>query len=106
MQAQGVNYCVIDKFICIIVANVVIEVIYSMSCWVHFSANDNSFVFRLVYWRFSALLIGDIEHVVERIIVDIAWLLKSMLFKVFHHGSKTSSRYGLFRVVDPELVVV
>ena len=105
MQAQGVNHRVIDKPTRITVANAVIEVIHPTPCRAHLSANDNSLVLRLVYRRFSALLTGDIEHAAERIIVDTAWPLKSTLLKVPHHGSKTSSRHGLLRAVDPELAV-
>ncbi len=72
-----------------------------------YSANDNSVVLRLEYGRAAALLPGDIEREVERLLVrgKSRWL-RADLLKAPHHGSGTSSSAAFIRAVSPRLTVI
>lgn len=69
-------------------------------------ANDNSFVLRVAHGARSFLFTGDIEHEAEAELVRAPAALRSDVFKVPHHGSRTSSGEALLRAVAPSLAVV
>ncbi len=56
------------------------------------STNENSLVLHLKYKRFSALLTGDLGQSGEAEILSFAGNIRSLLLKVAHHGSHSSTR--------------
>lgn len=69
-------------------------------------SNNNSVVLRLSYGRFSVLLTGDAEAVVEETLVRDGRWLQATVLKVPHHGSLTSSTAGFVAAVRPQLAVI
>ncbi|MFO7800478.1 MAG: DNA internalization-related competence protein ComEC/Rec2 [Rhodohalobacter sp.] len=70
------------------------------------SANNYSVVVKAVYGDRSVLLTGDAEKGQERELVNIYGdFLKSDLYKMGHHGSRTSSTENFLEKVNPELSV-
>ena len=70
------------------------------------NANNKSVVLRLVYGEVSFLLTGDIELEAERYLVRTAPNLESRVFKVAHHGSKTSTTPAFLQAVNPRWAVI
>lgn len=69
--------------------------------------NNNSIVAKLVYQNFSMLLTGDAESESEaRMLKKDAAILKSVVLKSGHHGSRTSSSVPFLRAVSPEAVII
>lgn len=72
--------------------------------------NNNSLVFKLIYNNFSMLFTGDIEEIAEKIILETYTKnpekLKSIILKVAHHGSKSSSTQKFLNIVSPQLVLI
>jgi competence protein ComEC len=66
--------------------------------------NNNSMVLKIEYKNFSALLTGDIENEVERVLINKN--IKSTVIKIPHHGSCTSSSYEFLNSVSPEIAVI
>ena len=70
------------------------------------NSNNKSVVLRLVYGEVSFLLTGDIELEAERYLVRTAPNLESQVFKVAHHGSKTSTTPAFLQAVNPRWAVI
>lgn len=70
------------------------------------AANDDSLVLRLSDGRQNFLLAGDIEHGVEKKLLDDQAPLSAQFLKVPHHGSKTSSTDGFLAAVEPQVAVI
>ena len=72
------------------------------------SINNNSLVFKMKYKRFSMLFTGDIEEVAEKEILKTydAKNLESLVLKVPHHGSKTSSSQEFLEAVKPKIALI
>ncbi|MGQ0765915.1 MAG: DNA internalization-related competence protein ComEC/Rec2 [Gemmatimonadota bacterium] len=69
--------------------------------------NDASVVLRLSYGNVSLMLTGDAEADAEEWLVHrYGSELRSMVLKVGHHGSSTSSSADFVRLVAPELAIV
>lgn len=72
--------------------------------------NNNSIVAKLRYKSFSMLLTGDIEECAEKQILeeykDNLSILKSAVFKVPHHGSKTSSIQDFIEAINPKISLI
>lgn len=71
--------------------------------------NNNSMVAKLTYNQFSMLFTGDIEKIAERAILENygdANILKSVVLKVGHHGSKTSSTEEFLKAVKPKIALI
>ena len=73
---------------------------------VSFEQNDLSVVFRLVYGDDTFLFTGDIERVVEQLIVSSDNAIGSKILKIPHHGSKTSSSELFLIEVNPKTVII
>jgi competence protein ComEC len=71
-----------------------------------FDANDNSLVLRLDYAGRSLLFSGDIEGHAEQKLLERSAQLRADVFKVPHHGSRTSSSEALLQAVKPQLAVI
>jgi competence protein ComEC len=70
------------------------------------SPNNYSVVVKVVYGDRSVLLTGDAEKGQEAELVEIYGdFLKSDLYKMGHHGSRTSSTVSFLERVNPELSV-
>ena len=67
--------------------------------------NNNAIVAKLVYGDFSMLFTGDIEAAAEKYLVGNA-ALQSVILKIAHHGSKTSSTKEFLNAVDPKIVLI
>jgi len=66
--------------------------------------NNNSIVFRLVYKNFTMLFTGDIQEEAE---VALAGKhINSVVLKVPHHGSSTSSSKGFIEEVSPKISLI
>jgi competence protein ComEC len=66
--------------------------------------NDNMLVLRLSYGRTSFLLAGDMPDTLEQRILST--LQPTMVLKVGHHGSKTSSSAAFLNVIKPEVAII
>jgi competence protein ComEC len=71
-----------------------------------FDPNDNSLVLRIDYAGRSLLFSGDIEGHAEQKLVETASPLRADVFKVPHHGSRTSSSEALLQAVQPQIAVI
>ena len=71
--------------------------------------NNNSIVAKLEYKTFSMLLTGDIEEIAEKEILEEyknSDILKSIVLKVAHHGSKSSSMQSFLDKVKPKIALI
>lgn len=71
--------------------------------------NNNSFVGKFVYDKFSMLFTGDIEEIAEKKIVEKyqkSNILDCTILKVAHHGSKSSSIQEMVDMVKPQIAVI
>ena len=68
--------------------------------------NDASLVLRLTWGEVSFLLTGDIEAGGEEALLRSDAALRSVVLKVPHHGSATSSSAAFVRAVRPAVAVV
>ncbi|MEY4583282.1 MAG: hypothetical protein RL701_7985 [Pseudomonadota bacterium] len=72
-----------------------------------FDPNDNSLVLRIDYAGRSLLFTGDIEaHAEAQLVARSERALRADVFKVPHHGSRTSSSEALLRAVRPAVAIV
>lgn len=71
----------------------------------HSSVNNNSLVVKLTYKGVGFLFPGDIEKKAERRLIKLGDRLESMVIKVPHHGSLTSSTKGFLALVHPSYAV-
>ena len=69
------------------------------------NGNENSIVLRFSYEKFEALLTGDIPDWVEKQLIDEVEL-KSLLLKVSHHGSRSSSGKEFIEAVKPRVATI
>jgi len=67
------------------------------------SANDNSFVIRLVLGQRAFLFTGDAEHDAEAELLARGVPLSSDYLKVGHHGSRTSTTPAFLDAVRPRV---
>lgn len=68
--------------------------------------NDYSAVLRIVYGKNSFLFTGDAETQSESEMLRLGSQLKVDVFKVGHHGSKTSSTAAFLKLVGPKYAVI
>ncbi|MFQ6014686.1 MAG: DNA internalization-related competence protein ComEC/Rec2 [Anaerolineae bacterium] len=68
--------------------------------------NNNSAVLRLVASYASFLFTGDIEVEAEKVILGSGQELRSLVLKVPHHGSNSSSSVSFLRAADPQLAII
>ncbi len=68
--------------------------------------NNQSVVLRLLYGDFSVLLTGDAEAEAEGEMVRGGWPLSSIVYKVGHHGSNTSSTPIFLQAMRPQIGVI
>jgi competence protein ComEC len=68
--------------------------------------NDNSIVIRLVFGETSFLFTGDAEAESESEMLAGGYDLESMLLKVGHHGSNSSSTSTFLTAVHPKYAVI
>jgi len=69
-------------------------------------SNDDSLVFRVSYGGGSVLLTGDITAKAERDLLASGQDLDSLVLKVAHHGSNSSSRPEFLARVNPRLALI
>lgn len=72
----------------------------------HLKDNNQSLVFKISYGDHMALLTGDLESKVEKILLDQNLLFEATFLKVAHHGSKTSSGLNFLKKVRPRLSLI
>ena len=73
------------------------------------SINNNALVCKLCYKKFSILFTGDIEEEAEKVLVSKYsknGTLKSLVLKVAHHGSKSSSTKEFLELVKPKIALI
>ena len=68
--------------------------------------NDDSLVLELRFGEVSMLLTGDIGHDVERELLPSLDLLPTVVLKVAHHGSGTSSAAAFVQRVKPAIALI
>ena len=72
--------------------------------------NNNSIVCKLCYKKFSIIFTGDIEEIAEKQVLqeyrNNLQVLNSIILKVAHHGSKTSSIQDFIKEVEPEIALI
>jgi len=69
-------------------------------------SNDTSIVAQLVFKDNSFLFTGDISKKIEKKLVDEYQKLSSLILKIAHHGSKTSTSLEFLEMVSPETAVI
>ncbi len=72
------------------------------------SKNNLSIAVKINCWQINALLIGDAEKESELLFLEYAPedFLKATIFKVNHHGSKTSNQAVFLKAVAPSYAVI
>lgn len=85
---------------------VALDILFPKSIDSKESANNNSLVIRLKHQDVSLLITGDIEGVAEKRLTRHVQHLKSDVFQVPHHGSRTSSLVSFLRKVSPRYAVM
>lgn len=73
------------------------------------SINNNALVCKLNYKNFTMLFTGDIEEEAEKALVSKysgTDILKSIVLKVAHHGSKSSSIDEFLNLVQPRTTLI
>ena len=72
--------------------------------------NNTSIINKISYKGESIILTGDAEYEEENVILDYHLTdlgkLEAGLYKVGHHGSKSSSSYELLNVMQPEIALI
>lgn len=71
--------------------------------------NNNSIVCKLIYGDFSILFTGDIEKEAEEDVLNLykdTKILKSIILKAGHHGSRTSSTQEFIEAVEPKIALI
>ena len=68
--------------------------------------NNNSVSVRVVYGNFSAILTGDAEQKAEAQMLASGLPLQSIVYKVGHHGSRTSSSQPFLDTIQPQIAVL
>jgi len=72
-----------------------------------YSKNNNSLIFKLLFKDFELLITGDAEFEKEmQLISDSTSNLSTDIYKVGHHGSKTSSSEAFLKIITPKLSVI
>jgi competence protein ComEC len=69
-------------------------------------ANNNSLVLKLIYKEFKVLFTGDLEVEGEERLLANGANLSSIILKVGHHGSDTSSSISFIDKVNPALAII
>lgn len=69
--------------------------------------NDRSVVLHVRYGETAVLLTGDAEALAEKRMLDTfpRSMLRANVLKLGHHGSSSSTGYGFFLAVDPDIAV-
>lgn len=73
------------------------------------SINNNALVCKLNYKNLTMLFTGDIEEEAEKALVSKysgTDILKSIVLKVAHHGSKSSSTDEFLNLVQPRIALI
>lgn len=73
------------------------------------SINNNALVCKLYYKNFTVLFTGDIEEEAENVIwkmYENSKVLESIILKVAHHGSKSSSTEKFLKLVSPKIALI
>ncbi len=71
------------------------------------NVNNESIVGRLTFGDFSMLLTGDAEKEIEQeLLQEYGNELTCKVYKVSHHGSKTSSSKEFLQAIKPELAII
>lgn len=71
--------------------------------------NNNSLVLKLIYKDFSMLFTGDIEKITEERLIDLyinTKELKTIVLKVAHHGSNSSSIQEFLELIEPKIALI
>ena len=68
--------------------------------------NNNSLVLSLTMGRFSFLLTGDAQFEAELELISRRAVPRSMVLKIAHHGSRTTTSDEFLAVAGPQLVVI
>ena len=68
--------------------------------------NNDSLVLELRFGEVSMLLTGDISREVEEALIPSLDLLPTVVLKVAHHGSATSSAQRFLEVVQPDVALI
>jgi competence protein ComEC len=69
-------------------------------------ANLNSIVARLTFGRVTVLLTGDVEGAAETQLLDPGDDVRSLILKVAHHGSRTSTTPAFLEAVRPAIALI
>jgi competence protein ComEC len=72
----------------------------------YIAANNDSLVLRIADNQSSFLFAGDIEKEAEENMLHLGKWLASDVFKIPHHGGRTSAEKALFDAVNPDIGVI
>jgi competence protein ComEC len=68
--------------------------------------NSNSVVLKMVYGNVKALFAGDAESDAERDMMAAGYDLRADVYKVSHHGSRTSSSKEFVQTIAPGIAII
>lgn len=111
VKEKNIDICIVKKGDKIeIDSNVFMNIIYPQKELELKDINNNSIVAKLEYNDFSMLFTGDIEKEAEQKIIQYyssnAKDLKSIILKIAHHGSKTSTKEELLELINPKIALI
>ena len=86
--------------------DIVLEILSPANDGLYVSENQSSLVAKLSYKNDSFLLTGDIDHRIERSLVEQGIDVSADVLKVAHHGSASSSLPEFIDVVSPTITVI
>jgi len=69
-------------------------------------SNNNAIALKLIFGQNSFLFTSDLEGLAEQSLVNQEIDLTAQIYKVGHHGSKTSSGEKLLKKILPEVAIV
>lgn len=95
-----------DESVPLTIPGVVWRVLHPSSTYTSSSDNNQSLVLLLSYGSVHFLFPGDIQTPIERILADSPRLDGTVILKVAHHGSHTSTSAPFLEWADPELAIV
>lgn len=83
-----------------------IDILHPSTDFTRSSNNENSIVFKMIYYETSILFTGDVEEYGEKFILSNEIDLSADILKVGHHGSKTSSTRDFLEAVNPSIALI
>lgn len=93
----------------IVISNVTIDILYpfeNLEGKVLENSNNTSIITKLNFREISFLFTGDVYKSIEKTLIEKGINLESDIFKIGHHGSKTSSAEDFLKKISPQIAII